>query len=196
MTDISMEAHEAMQQKAVTDAVAATDAALAKATTDAADAIARADLADKAAADLKTDNERLNKELDEAQVKIKAAEDRASAAEDELKKSKEDAALSEVASKRLDQVKALNLFPEDFITERAERWSKQSEEDWASQVAEWQTLKPAQAGSETPNGDQASALTGASTDGLSTEKTTDSAAAGDTTKPSPRRLALGLRAKA
>lgn len=194
MTDISQEQHVALVKVAVAEATSATDAALATKVSEAAAATAKVEEAEKAAADLKVDNERLNKELDEAQLKIKAAEDRAQAAEDELKKSKEDASLAEVAAKRVEQVKGLNLFKEDFITERADRWSKQSDEDWAQQVAEWQALKPASA-DEVPPGDQASALSGTSTDGLSTEKETDSAAAGDTTKPSARRSALGLRAK-
>lgn len=194
MTDISQEAHEAMVAKAVADATRVTEAALATKTTEAADATTKAAEAEKAAADLKADNERLNKELDDAQVKAKAAEDRAKEAEDKLKKSEDDAALAEVAERRAAQVKALGIFDDEYVADKAGTWASYADEAWADKVVEWQKLKGTPT-TEKPNGDTASALKGASDAGLATEQEQDDAAAGGAKTPSARRAALGLRAK-
>lgn len=190
MTDISQEAHEALLKKAVDDAVAVTTASLAAKTEEAAQATAKVTELEQANAGLTADVTRLNKELDEAQVKLSAATEEVANIKKAADEAAEAAALAEIASKRSTQVKNLKLFPEDYVTdERAQEWASLDDAAWDARVAEWAALKPAtpEAGKEQ---DTASAMTGTAD---LTKEQQDQAAAGDQGKTkSARRLALGL----
>lgn len=192
MTDttstISKETHEALLTKAVNDAVAASDAALATAAEENTRLKAENEKLTSEKAALETDNADLNKQLDEAQVAEKTATEKASQLEKDLAQRDTDAAKAEVASKRAEQVRNLKLFTDEQVAEKAGRWAELSEEDWTERLGEWAALKPASAETDS---DAASAMSG------TTEKLTDSGSTksqdeASKTKPSARRLALGL----
>lgn len=190
MSDISQEAHEALLKKAVDDAVAAavktTEAALATKTEEAASAAAKVAELEKASADLTTDNDRLNKELDAAQVSLKSATEEAAALKAANEEAAKKAELAEIASKRSEQVKNLGLFTPEYVSEKASKWAGIDEAAWVEQLDEWKQLKPA--ATEASTTDAASALTGTTED--LTKETTDAASA--SAKPKARRAALGL----
>jgi regulator of replication initiation timing len=191
MTDISQEAHDALLSKAVADAVATTEAALATKTTELASVSTRVSELETENASLTADVARLNKELDEAQVKLSAATEEVANIKKAADEAAEAAAKAEVASKRTDQVKNLKLFPDEYVQERAERWAELTDAAWADQLDEWSKLKPA-----VPEAGQvqetASAMSGSS-DLTKDTATQDQAAAGDQGKSkSARRAALGL----
>jgi chromosome segregation ATPase len=191
MSDISQEAHEALLKKAVDDAVAAavktTEQALATKTEEAAAAVARVTELETQHADLTADNDRLNKELDAAQVSLKSATEEVASLKTAADEAAKKAELAEVASKRAEQVKNLGLFTPEYVSEKASKWAGLDEAAWTEQVDEWKQLKPATA-TETSTTDAASAMTG-TTEDLTKEKQ-DAASASD--KPKARRAALGL----
>lgn len=187
MSDISQEAHEALLQKAVADAVKATEQALATKTEELASANAKVTTLEAENADLKSDNSRLNTELDTAQVKLSAATEEVASLKADISKKEEEAQLAEIASKRASEVKNLNLFPDEYVTEKASKWASFDEASWAEQVEEWKRLKPVSA-EDAKNTDAASAMTGTS-ETLTKEQ--QDTAASSTTK-SPRRSVLGL----
>lgn len=189
MTDMTKETHEALQAKAVADAVAATEQALATKTEEASAATARADKAEAELATAQADNARLNGELDTAQVSLKTATDKVTQLESDIATKDEAAAKAEIASKRAEQVKNLKLYDDTYVAERAEAWADLSDDDWASRLDEWNKIRPADA-KVTPITDAASAMSGTS-DALTKEpSSTDTA--GETTKPTARRAVLGL----
>lgn len=196
MSDISQAAHEALLKKAVEDAVAeatkTTEKALETKSTAADTAEARVKELETELASVKSDNERLNKDLDAAQVKLTSATEEVATLKKEATEAAEAAQLAEVAAKRVDQVKNLKLFPEEYVTtERASKWAALSEDDFAAQVEEWKQLKPAASGSGEGGSDAASAMTGTSEN--LTKEQQDAAAAGGSDKPkSSRRGVLGL----
>lgn len=185
---ISRETHEALITKAVADATTTIDKALAAKTDEASDLTAKVDKLSTDNATLKSDNERLNKELDAAQVSLKNATDEVATLKAENASKDEAARLAEVAQKRSDQVKNLDLFPESYVSEKAAKWAAMSDEDWADRIDEWQKAKPeaAKGDDKTGKADTASAMTGTSGD-----LTKDTDAANDS-KPSARRAVLGL----
>lgn len=184
---LSRETHDALIAKAVQDATSVTENALERKTTEAADLTATvAKLTDENAS-LTADNERLNKELDTAQVSLKAATDEVTALKADNTAKDEAARKAEVASKRAEQVRNLALFPEDYITEKADKWAEVGDEDWAERIEEWQKAKPAAEGTEGKTETAASAMSG--TTGALTTEPTDTA--GTTTTPA-RRTVLGL----
>lgn len=189
-TAISQETHQALLQKAVTDATAATDAALQTVTAERNELKTKLDAAEAESATLKADNARLNGDLDKAQVELKTATDKAAELEGDLAKEREDRAKADVASKRIEQVKNLNLFGDDYITdEKAQSWANLDEAAWTERLEEWSKLKPAEGGTSTGGtADTASAMSG------TTEKLTagGDADAASETKPSARRGVLGL----
>lgn len=194
MSDISQAAHEALLKKAVEDAVAeatkTTEAALLTKTNAADAAEAKVKELETELATHKGDNERLNKDLDAAQVKLTSATEEVATLKKEATEAVEAAQLAEVAAKRGEQVKNLKLFPEEYVTtERASKWASFDEAAWGEQLEEWKQLKPATAGEA--NSDAASAMTGSS-ENLTKEKQ-DAAAAGDGAKKTkPQRAVLGL----
>lgn len=194
MNDISQAAHEALLQKAVKDAVAeatkTTEAALATKTEEAAAATKTVEELTAEVAGLKTDNERLNKELDAAQVKLTSATEEVATLKEQAAEAEKAKELAEVASKRGEQVKNLKLFPEEYVAEKASKWAGLTDEAWGEQLEEWKQLKPAGAG-EGGTQDAASAMTG-TTEQLSKEQQDAAAAGGGADKPKPRRAVLGL----
>jgi chromosome segregation ATPase len=169
----------------VADATAATDQALERQTIEASElSIKHDELAAKVTA-LTEDNARLNRELDEAQVKLRAATDEVATLKSDLEAKDEAARLSELASKRAEQVKNLQLFPEDYVSEKASAWARLSDEDWAERIDEWGKARPATAGDDKSKTETASAMTGSSG-----ELTKDDTASDN--KPPARRSVLGL----
>lgn len=186
MTDITQEAHEALLAKAVRDAVATTEAALAAKVTEMAELTTKLETltADKSKVDEEV--KRLNTELDSAQVAKKTAEDKAEQLTKDLAAKDEAAAKAETASKRTAQVTNLKLFPDEYVTEKASLWAEMSEEDWAARLEEWQKLKPATAAGEGETKvEAASAMTGTTGSLTATPE-------GEAKKPAARRAALGL----
>lgn len=188
MTDnantMTKETHDALLAKAVSDATSTTEAALARSTQELADAKTKVEQLTTDNATLKGDNDRLNGELDSAQVSLKAATDEVASLKADIAAKDEAAVKAEIASKRADQVRNLALFDEKYVGEKATAWATLSDDDWAARIDEWAKLKPAKA---EPNSDAASAMSG-TTDSLTKEPPSDSAQ--KTT--SPRRAALGL----
>lgn len=184
MSDISQETHEALMQKAVADAVKTTEAALATKTEELASASTKLSELET----VKSDNERLNKELDDAQVQLKAATDKAKTLEEDIAKKDEDSKLAEVAAKRAEQVENLKLFKTEYVKDKASKWAALEDAAWEEQIEEWRQLKPAST-DETKDTDAASAMSGSSEDlGKETKVVDDKASA----TPNARRLALGL----
>lgn len=194
MTDISQEAHEALLKTAVADAVAeatkTTEAALATKTTEAETSAARVKELETELATAKADNDRLNKELDDAQVKLTSATEKVAELEKAAKDAEAAAELAKVASERANQVKNLKLFSDEYVAEKASRWAGLDEAAWTEQVEEWKQLKPTEASGDTAS-DTASSMTG-TTESLTKEQQDAAAAGGGETKPKPRRAVLGL----
>ena len=185
---MSEETHRALLNQAVTEATKATDAALQTVTAERDDLKAKLEVAEADKAALQSANDRINGDLDKAQLELKAAQDKAASAEQELAKERDDRAKADVASKRVEQVKNLGLFPKDYITdEKASAWANLDEAAWTERVDEWSKLKPATAGEGTA--DTASAMSG-TTEELTKEPEGDTAS--DKSKPAPRRAVLGL----
>lgn len=182
---ISQETHEALLAKAVADATVTTEQALERKTIEASELSIKHDELAAKVSTLTEDNARLNKELDEAQVKLRTVTDENAALKNDIAAKDEAARLSEVASKRADQVKNLQLFPEDYIGEKASAWAALSDEDWSERLDEWAKARPATAG-DSKTTETASAMTGSSGD-----LTKDVDTASDN-KPPVRRSVLGL----
>jgi len=185
---MSQETHTALLNQAVAEATKATDAALQTVTAERDDLKAKLEVAEADKAKLTEDNARLNGDLDKAQVDLKAATDKAADLEGELVKERDDRAKADLANKRVEQVKNLGLFNDDYITdEKASAWAGLDEAAWTERVDEWSKLKPAEPG-KSPAADTASALSG--TDEKLTA-TPEGDTASETTKSS-RRAVLGL----
>lgn len=179
---ISRETHEALLAKALQDATAALEGQLAAKSIEVEELAKKVDDLTTAKAAADEDNERLNKELDSAQVSLKAATDEIETMKDEAAKREEAARLAELASKRAEQVENLGLFPKEYITEKASAWASMDDSDWAERLEEWRSIKPVPAEGEST--DQASAMTGDG--GLTSEP------AGEATTTPARRAVLGL----
>lgn len=180
---LSRETHEALMEKAVKDAVAATAATLEVKLQENAELQKLNEVLTEEKASLESDNARLNTDLDNAQVSLKSVTDEVAALKTEKAQAEEAALKAELASKRSEQVKALGLFPEEFIAEKAARWADVAEEEWTERVEEWQ----ARTAAAVANVDAASAMSG--TSGELTKELTDEAAE---TTSSARRGVLGL----
>lgn len=160
---LSRETHEALIAKAVSDATATLDASLAKKTEEASELAAKVEKLEADNASLKTDNDRLNSELDTAQVALKAATDEVASLKEENAQKDEAARKEKVSVERAKQVANLGLFPQEYVDEKASRWAEFSDEDWAERIEEWQKAKPE--GATTPSKtDSASAMSGTSGD--------------------------------
>lgn len=188
MSDISQEAHEALLAKAVAEATKVTDAALEKKTEELAQAQARISELETAANTSTAEVERLNKDLDDAQVKLTSATEEVANLKKEATEAAEKAKLTEVAAARSKQVENLKLFPAEYVTENASKWAALSDDDWAARVEEWTKLRPEAEATATET-DAASAMTGTSD---ATKETGTDTAGADDKKPAPRRAVLGL----
>jgi hypothetical protein len=182
---ISQETHEALLAKAVADATVTTEQALERKTIEASELSIKHDELAAQVSTLTEDNARLNKELDDTQVKLRAATDQVATLKADIAAKDEAARITEVAAKRTAQVKNLELFPEDYIGEKASAWAALSDEDWNERVDEWAKARPTD-GKATTKTETASAMTGTSGD-----LTKDVDTAPDD-KPPARRTVLGL----
>jgi FtsZ-binding cell division protein ZapB len=186
MTDISQETHDALLQKAVADATAQANAEVASLKEANAALISERDTLTTERASLLADNERLNGDLDKAQVSLKTVTDEVAALKSDIAAKDEAAQKAEIAAARATQVKNLGLFPEEYISEKASRWADVDEAAWTERIEEWKAAKgdaPA-AGAEAKQ-DAASALTG----------TDEASKVNENTTPKPnaaRRAVLGL----
>jgi len=183
---ISKETHEALLAKAVSDATSATEKALETKTQESKDLAAKTEKLEADNASLKADNERLNSELDTAQVSLKAANE----LESDLAAKDEAATKAEIASKRGEQVKNLKLYDDQYVAERASAWAELTDEAWEQRLEEWSKLKPAK--DAAPSSDHASAMSGTSGDLTKEPSSTDAAGDQSTKKTSARRAVLGL----
>lgn len=155
---ISQETHAALLEKAVRDATSAAEATLAAKADEVAALTAKIDALTTATTDAAEQIKRLTDELDAAQVALKAASDEVTTLKADAAAKQQAAEKAELAIKRADQVRALGLFPADYITEKASRWADFAEADWNDRIDEWRNLKPGAA----PVSDAASAMTGTS----------------------------------
>jgi hypothetical protein len=191
---ISMEAHTALVKQEVEKACQASDQALATQTEKANTATARVTVLETELASVKQELADVNAKRDEDAVKINGLTEENA----QLKKDKADdesrRQLEDKSSERAKQVTNLNLFPEAYVTEKAQKWAELSDEAWAEQVESWQKLKPAGdgAGAGEGGGDQASSMTGG--DGTLTSTKDDASDSGGGEKKTPaRRAVLGLK---
>lgn len=179
METITQETHEALLDKALRDATASWEAEKADLINKVATLTEAVTAREEEVASLKTENERVNGELDTAQISLKAAQDETSQLREDIASAEEAKVKAELASKRAEQVRNLQLFPEDSITEKSARWAEMDEASWTERVTEWQAVK-GQTPSPAPHtSDTASAMTGSSE--IQTGQ-----------QISARRLALGL----
>lgn len=169
MSDMSKETHEQLLNSAVAQVKAEKDAEIAKLTSERDALVAdKANLEktrDEQAASIKTltdENTRLNSELDTAQVSLKAAKDEVATLKSEVAERDQKAQLAEVASKRVEQVKNLGLFDDDYASKKSEKWAAMSDDDWAAQLDDYKALRGTTTTSTSGGGgtDTASALTG------------------------------------
>jgi hypothetical protein len=176
---ISKETHEALLDKAMRDATATLTAER-----DALKAQVETLTADKAALDadfaaVKAENERLNGDLDTAQVSLKAATDEAAALKADIAAKDAEAEKATIASDRAAQVRNLGLFEEAYITDKASKWAEVDEAAWTDRLEEWKALKGTTTSTTATTTDTASAVTGTREAGTGHE-------------PSARRAILGL----
>lgn len=173
MSDMSKETHEQLLTSAVAQVKAEKDAEIAKLTSERDALVAdKANLEktrDEQAATIKTltdENTKVNAELDTAQVALKAATDEVATLKQEVAARDQKAQLAEVASKRVDQVKNLGLFNDDYASKKAETWAAMSDEAWAAQLEDYKALRGTSGGGDGggQTTDTASALTGTSGD--------------------------------
>jgi regulator of replication initiation timing len=181
METITQETHEALLQKALRDAASASETSAAALAAEVATLTDAASANAEEIASLQTENERLNSELDAAQVALKAATDEASALKEDIAQKEADAAKAEVASERAGQVKNLGLFSDEYVADKASRWADMDEAAWTERLDEWKAAKgQTTVSSTTTSTDVASAITGSSETKHSPESV------------SARRAALGL----
>jgi regulator of replication initiation timing len=160
METITQETHEALLDKALRDATASLEAEKAELINKVAKLTEDAAKVDEENASLKSENERLNGDLDTAQVALKSAQDEAEALKGEKAAAEEAAAKAVVASERASQVRNLNLFTEEYVTEKASLWADMDEAAWTERLGEWQVVKGQSTTSAPASTDTASAMTG------------------------------------
>lgn len=177
---ITQETHEALLAKAVEDAIRDAKAEVATLTEKVADLTGRVEVAEARVGELEEANEQANGELDQAQVQLKAATEERDQLKADIAKRDEQAQIDELARARAEQVRNLNLFPEDYIGEKAQVWAGVAEEDWADRIEEWKKAKgdgATTAPTSLPS-DQASAMSGTGDEVPSTETSTRRAVLG------------------
>lgn len=161
MDTITQETHEALLEKALRDGVAALETEKAELVTQVTDLTDAKSKLEEELASLKAENERVNGELDKAQVELKTAADELAAIKADVAAKAEAEAKAEVAAERASQVRNLGLFTEEYISEKAALWASQDEAAWTERLEEWKAVKgatpAAPAASET---DVASAMSG------------------------------------
>lgn len=184
---LSQETHDALLRSAVQDATAALTRDNEALTEQVEALTSERDEAAGKVSTLEGEVARLNDELDTAQVELASANEKVEELESDIAKRDEDAQIREVAQERAKQVRNLKLFPEEAIDEKAERWARLSDEDWADRLDEWKGIQTTQSGDEAGKGktttstETASAITGSSEGQEEADKNT-----------SARRRVLGL----
>lgn len=182
---LSKETHDALLRTAVQDATAALTRDNEALTEQVEALTSERDEASGKVSTLEGEVARLNDELDTTQVELSAANEKVEELESDIAQRDEEAQIREVAQERAKQVRNLKLFPDEAIDERAERWARLSDEEWAERLDEWKGIQTTNGGEEagkTKATETASAITGSS-EGEQEE-------ASKTT--SPRRRVLGL----
>lgn len=154
---ISTETHDALLDKAVRDAQAAWTTEKAALTASVSELTPKVESLTTENSSLKSENERLNGELDTAQVSLKTATDEVAQLRSDIAAAADKAARDEVANARIQQVKDLGLFTDEYIADKASKWADVDEDAWTERVEEWSKLRPASTGTTT---DTASAMTG------------------------------------
>jgi chromosome segregation ATPase len=180
MDTITQETHEALLEKALRDATASLEAEKAELESKVATLTEAASAKESEIASLQSENERLNGELDTAQVSLKAATDEAQALKADIASKEAEQAKADIAAARATQVRNLGLFTEEYITEKASRWAEVDEAAWNDRLDEWKVAKGTSASAAGKTTDTASAMTGTSETQTGSEPT------------SARRAALGL----
>jgi chromosome segregation ATPase len=144
---VSTEAHEALLAKAVAEAKAqekeAFDAELAGLQAKI-DELTRANEA--ASAELTSLREEAGTSaasLETAQIELKKVTDELEAIKAETARLEAERAKSELAAARADEVRKLDVFTEEFVTERAALWAELSDEAWAARTEEWKSVRTA-----------------------------------------------------
>lgn len=179
METMTQETHDALLDKALRDATASLEAEKAELASKVATLEEAASAVSEEVASLKAENDRINGELDTAQVTLKAAQDEAEAFKSEKAAAEEAARVAELASKRATDVRELNLFTEEYVTEKAALWAGMDEAAWTERLDEWKAVKASQPAAAPASTDTASVVTGSSEIPAGKE-------------PSARRRALGL----
>lgn len=141
MDTITKETHEALLQKAVDTATAQLREEKATLESQVSTLTSERDQASERASELETEVSRLEGELDTAQVKLKTSEDEVASLKEEIDTRDEAMAVKELAEKRSEEVRALGLFPDEHISEKAERWAKYSDEEFASLLEDWKAAR-------------------------------------------------------
>lgn len=178
---VTQETHEALLKAGVEKATADLQAEKAKLEEQVAGLTAERDEAVERADTAETENERLNGELDSAQVKVTSLEEAKTNLERDIAARDEAARLAELATKRGSQVRNLGLLTEDVISEKAERWARLDDEVWDDNIDSWTKLKAA-SGNGSSSVETASLMTGSSE---------GSSGSGNESVPARRRV-LGL----
>lgn len=164
MDTITQETHQALLQKAVSDATAALQNEKAALEAKVSELTATTEGLTSEVATLKTENERVAGELDTAQVALKAAGDEVASLKSDIAAREDAAAKQEIASARATQVRNLGLFGEDYITEKASKWAEIDEAGWTDRLDEWKAAKGTATATDTSTTstttDTASAMTG------------------------------------
>ena len=176
MDTISKDTHEALLAKAVSDAIAAVNTEKAALETKVSELTATTEGLTSEVAALKADNTRVSTELDTAQVSLKAATDEVASLKTDIASREEAAQRADIARARAEQVRNLGLFGEEYITEKASKWSEIDEAGWTDRLDEWKAAKGTAVDATSTTStttDTASAMTGtrgASTGGDSTAR--------------------------
>lgn len=158
---LSKETHDALLRAAVEDATAALTRDNEALTEQVEALTSERDEAASKVSTLEGEVTRLNDELDTAQVELASANEKAEQLEADIAERDEQAQLRDVAEERAKQVRNLKLFPEDAIDEKAERWARLSDEEWAERLEEWKGIQTTPEGETPPAGQEAaSAITG------------------------------------
>lgn len=145
---LSQETHDALLRTAVADATAALQRDNEALTEQVEELTSERDEAQTKVSTLEGEVARLNDDLDNVQVELAAAQEKVTELESDIAERDEQAQIREVAQERAKQVRNLNLFSDDAIDEKAERWAALSDEDWAERLEEWKGIQGSNAGGD------------------------------------------------
>lgn len=141
MEEISKETHEALLAQAVQKAVEEQAGELQTLRSQLETVTAERDDLSSQLETVKGDTERLTGELDAANVELRTANDKVTELTSSIEKRDEEARLAEVASARAEEVRGLELFEEDYVSEKASAWAELSDDAWSERVADWKAMR-------------------------------------------------------